>query len=87
MGVGIALELLHPFAINEDVPERFVGARDKIGMPRAGGGHAERFVELFFRRALPFHAVGFDCGDRRCCYPEVRVGVVRAETAFGMLIA
>src|SRR5205814_7312976 len=56
------------------------------GMPRTGGYHSERFVEFFFRRCLPFHAVGFNRCDGCRRYPEVRVGVVRAETAVGMLI-
>src|SRR5437016_3853615 len=68
-------------------PSALVARATKSECRELVAGHAERFVELFFRRALPFHAVGFDCGDRRCCYPEVRVGVVRVETAFGMLIA
>lgn len=73
--IGIAPELLHPFAADLYVSESAVVLRDEIRKPRAGGRHSQRLVEDFFANILPF-LFGGDGGFRD---PEVSMGVARSK--------
>src|SRR5207247_6555207 len=84
--IGIAIEFLHPLAVNQHMWQRFVSPRDEIGVTRTGRNHAEWLEQLFLTKRFPFGAVRFCRRNSGFGHAETRVGGTRTKTAVRMLV-